>query len=346
MSFDYTQSRDESAALLKRVITEMGRHDAPFVPTVYAVWFEYLAGINPALTKAMQALLAAHPRLDAAHMQQLHRQFVAVPDDADAASSQAGFLRVLDTVANQASETGREAGDFGHRLAGFSQVLHAEAAQPSLGPGLGQKVLEIEAGTSRMQGVVAALAKVVNESRNEVQQLRQALERSRIEAVTDTLSQLLNRKGFDNAMHEVLRQAPSPGHQHCLAVFDIDHFKSVNDTHGHAVGDTVIQTVALMIGKLAKGDTFFAARIGGEEFAVLCRNGTLQQATQLAQGVNALVRGTTIRNRSTQTAIATVTISAGVSAFMHGDDRETFMASADKALYRAKSMGRDRVCVA
>jgi diguanylate cyclase len=346
MPFDYTQSREESAALLKRVITEMGRHDAPFVPTVYAVWFEYLAGINPALTTAMQALLAAHARLDAAHMQELHRLYVAVPDDEDAARSQAGFLRVLETVANHAHETGREAGDFGNRLAGFSQVLHAEAAQPSLTPGLGQQVMEIEAGTSRMQGVVAALAQVVNESRNEVQQLRQALERSRVEAVTDTLSQLLNRKGFDNAMHEVLRQAPSAGHQHCLAVFDIDHFKTVNDTHGHAVGDTVIQTVAQLIRKLAKGDAFYAARIGGEEFAVLCRNSTLHQATQLAQGVNALVRGTTIRNRSTQTAIATVTISAGVSAYMHGDNAESFLASADKALYRAKSMGRDRVCVA
>jgi diguanylate cyclase len=279
-------------------------------------------------------------------MQQLHRQFVAVADDEYAVRSQADFVRVLDTVANQANETGREAGDFGHRLAGFSQVLNAEVAQPTLAPGLGQQVLEIEAGTSRMQGVVAELAQVLKDSRTEVQQLRDALERSRIEAVTDTLSQLLNRKGFDNAMREVLRQAPSQGHQHCLAVFDIDHFKSVNDTHGHAVGDTVIQTVAQLIRKLAKGDAFYAARIGGEEFAVLCRNSTLHQTTQLAQGVNALVRGTTIRNRSTQTAIATVTISAGVSAYMHGDNQDSFLASADKALYRAKSMGRDRVCVA
>jgi diguanylate cyclase len=208
MPFGYTRSREEGAALLKRVITEMGRHDAPFVPTVYAVWFEFLAGINPALTTAMQALLAAHPRLDAAHMQQLHRRFVAVADDEGAARSHADFLRVLDNVANQANGTGREAGDFGNRLAGFSQVLHAQAVQPSLASGLGQQVLEIEAGTSRMQGVVAALAQVLDEGRNEVQPLRQSLERSRIEAVTDALSQGLNRMGFDNAMHEVLRQVP------------------------------------------------------------------------------------------------------------------------------------------
>ncbi len=345
MSLQYNQSREVSAALLKLVIAELGRHEAPFDPISYALWYEHHAGINPALSKAVLALQQKQPRLSADQVRKLHHDHVAEPDDTDTQSTQTGFLRVMDVVVDQASATGREASDYGSQLALFSRALQADDVLEAPIQ-LNEQLSQVEAGTSRMQSVVAALAQAVAAGRAEMTELRQALDRSRVEATTDALSQLLNRKGFDDALREVLRQQASGGRAHCLVVLDIDHFKRVNDAHGHPVGDSVIQTVGQLMNKLARGEDFFAARIGGEEFAVLCRNSSVTHATQLAQGICALVRGTTFRKRGTQEAIAAVTISAGVAACVKGDDAASLLASADAALYRAKAAGRDRVVVA
>ncbi len=107
--------------------------------------------------------------------------------------------------------------------------------------------------------------------------LREALERARVEAVTEPFNQLRNRKGFDDALKEVLRSDPPAGLAHCLVVLDLDHFKRINDTYGHPVGDNVIAAVGQVLARAADGPDLFTARIGGEEFAVLMRSTTAAQ---------------------------------------------------------------------
>jgi diguanylate cyclase len=144
----------------------------------------------------------------------------------------------------------------------------------------------------------------------------------------------------------VLAARPPAGQSHCLAIFDIDHFKRVNDTHGHQVGDTVIETVGQVLARVASGPGIFPARIGGEEFAVLMRSATPAQALQMAEAVRALVRAVKVKKRGTQEVIASVTISAGIASWVPGDESADLVAAADAALYRAKAAGRDRVTMA
>jgi diguanylate cyclase len=341
----YLQSREESVVLLKRVIAEMSLHDAPFTPYTFAVWYEHFAAINPALSSAVQSALQQQPRLSADMLEALFRDHVAPPDDSASEAARTGFQRVMQQMADTAARTGESAVRYGHQLAGLSRELGGHGAaldRTALQP----RLSEVADGTSQMQEVVASLVQAVAEGRQEVVRLREALDRSRVEAVTDALSGLHNRKGFDHALRETLATPPHPGRSHCLVLIDIDHFKRVNDTHGHPVGDTVITTIGQVLLRVARGAEALPARIGGEEFALILRSATSAQAVQIAEGVLGVVRSMKIRKRGSEEVITTVTVSAGIAAWMPGDDPGSLLAAADAALYRAKGAGRDRIMVA
>ena len=127
-----------------------------------------------------------------------------------------------------------------------------------------------------------------------------------------------------------------------LLMIDIDHFKKVNDTYGHPVGDLVLQQMAqVMRQSLREKD--YAARFGGEEFVVLLYQTTLQESQQLAQRLREGVAAH-LTDAGTAGKIA-VTISIGLVE-LRGLDSKTALARADKALYAAKAAGRNRVCIA
>lgn len=345
MSNLYKQTREESAAILKLVIAEMGRHDAPFNPAAFSVWYEHFAGINPGLSQAVEICRQSSPRLTGETIDELYRTHVADPNAEAAKAASGQFDQVMTAVAQQAESTGRDAKAYGNQLAGLSQAL--QGGEAGVGEGtIAPRLSEVASGTERMQTSVAALARAVDDGKAEIERLHLALDRSRTEAITDPLSQLLNRKGFDDALRRVLAQPARSGRAHCLVMLDIDHFKRINDTYGHPVGDTVIQALGQVLKRLTSGPGLSVARVGGEEFAVLLADSTVALATQLAQAVQALVRSTSIRKRGAQETIASVTISAGVAALGPGADGAALIAAADQALYTSKQNGRDRVTVA
>jgi diguanylate cyclase len=340
----YLQSKQESVALLKLVIAEMSQHDAPLNPATFAVWYEYLAGINPRLTESMDLARKEQPRLSAEVTLQLFLDHVADADEGEQKSAREDLQRVMREVARSAAETGQSARAYGTQLAGLSRAL-VENEQTPDAAALTPRLSEVADGTAHMQSTVAALEQSLAHGEREITRLREALERARVEAVTDALSQLLNRKGFDDTLREVLSSLPPAGLDHCLVVLDLDHFKRINDTYGHPVGDNVIAAVGQVLARGAEGPDLFTARIGGEEFAVIMRSTTPTQALQMAEKVRGLVRAMKLKKRGTQEVIATVTVSAGVATWVPGDDAESLLAAADAALYRAKAAGRDRVAV-
>ena len=343
MAILYSQTREESAGLLKLVIAEMGRHVAPFNPDNFAVWYEHLAGINPGLSQAIKAALAVQPALGAETMDALHRAHVAEIDDDATQVAQGRFEKAMGAMAEQAAATDRDARDFSAQLEGLSRVLSTEGASASE---MSPQVERVADGTHRMQSALADLTHAVSEGQSEIERLRQELTRSRTEAITDALSQLLNRKGFDDALRKLMSRPAASGSAHCLLMLDIDHFKRVNDTFGHPVGDTVIQTLGQLLGRVTNSPGQWAGRVGGEEFAILLSDSSLAQAVKLAQVMRSLIGATKIRRRGSDEVLTSVTVSVGVAASIAGDDALSLMSAADAALYRSKAAGRDRVTTA
>jgi two-component system, cell cycle response regulator len=171
--------------------------------------------------------------------------------------------------------------------------------------------------------------------------LGESLEALRKLATRDQLTGLLNRREYERIMSEEEDRARRFGHVLALVIVDIDHFKSINDTHGHAVGDTVLKEVA---GRIAESIRTVdrAARIGGEEFALILVQTDGQAALRVAQRTIELVSKSPVAAGGGLTI--PVTASAGV-AVLPSDARtaKELFSVADKALYAAKEGGRNRV---
>lgn len=157
----------------------------------------------------------------------------------------------------------------------------------------------------------------------------------------DVLTGLLNRRGFDERLQRLLRrQAPQPP---LLAVLDVDHFKAINDTHGHGVGDEVLSAVGARLREALRPQDL-AVRLGGEEFAVIWVAPEPGAAQRLGERVREAVSGQPFHTR---VGALRVTASVGVAQALGPDDApEALFSRADAALYEAKRSGRDKVVVA
>jgi diguanylate cyclase (GGDEF)-like protein len=153
-------------------------------------------------------------------------------------------------------------------------------------------------------------------------------------AQTDSLTGLLNRHALENAIPEGAFTQRTLS----IALVDLDHFKLVNDRHGHAVGDEALRAVAQELTSAVRTDDR-VLRLGGEEFLLALPGASLQAATKLAEGARLRVRD------GVRVGDGTVTISVGVAERRPGEPRDVLLARADAALYRAKAQGRDRVVV-
>lgn len=161
-------------------------------------------------------------------------------------------------------------------------------------------------------------------------------------AKTDALTGVANRRFFLEEAEQTFSETKAHGGLFSLVMIDVDHFKSINDSHGHGVGDAVIRDVALACrDALRTTDTF--ARFGGEEFVALLRDTDTVGAARIAETLRQTVAALAFDNQ----APASVTVSLGVASYLaSGTSLHDILNEADRQLYAAKAAGRDRVMVA
>jgi diguanylate cyclase (GGDEF)-like protein len=173
-----------------------------------------------------------------------------------------------------------------------------------------------------------------------MQGLRAELEEARRHLDIDPLTRLYNRKALDDQLERLVAVNVILGQTTCLAIVDLDHFKSINDTHGHPAGDKVLMRVADALVESFPRKTDFVARYGGEEFAVLFQHDTLRVARALIDRMMQRLRNVRLEHDGRS---IDVRASVGLAEWTIGEPPESWIARADRALYRAKQEGRDRV---
>lgn len=156
---------------------------------------------------------------------------------------------------------------------------------------------------------------------------------------TDSLTGAFNREGIEEAIRIGLWEWRSQKKPLSLILIDIDHFKKINDEHGHAVGDHVLSTLSNIVKQHIRTNDLFA-RWGGEEFVLVCRNTKIEQASLIAEKIRELIANYAFNNN------VKVTASFGVATLNANETLEQLFSNADKALYKAKHEGRNRVIVA
>ncbi|WP_338413222.1 GGDEF domain-containing protein [uncultured Sphaerotilus sp.] len=339
----YHDSMERSADVLRQALQLMKRHGSALHPVNYTLWYEYVRGENTALRTAMDRYLGQHLQLDEAVADAMYRRFVSgggidatlIERTAESVST------VLTGMAESAARAGDQTAQYGTSLSRLSHELAGSAHSPAL-----EEVLNT---TRQMQIAVTEMQQRLSDSQNEISQLRAELRRVHEESRIDSLTGLANRRAFDQRLNTCIGEAETPAKRYqrpSLLIADIDHFKRINDTHGHPYGDHVLRAIGSILKETTPEDCL-AARIGGEEFAVLIPSRSLSEARALAETVRTRVAGARVsrQGQGQDAEVTRVTISIGLTLFRPGENGTAFMERADQALYASKDSGRDRVTV-
>lgn len=175
-----------------------------------------------------------------------------------------------------------------------------------------------------------------------VRSLGHELETARRESELDALTRLFNRKAFDEYLDRTVELHRAFGHEACLLFIDLDHFKQINDGHGHTTGDALLCKIADAVSRVFPRKNDFVARYGGDELAVVLRETQPNEAVGLCERLLRAVRGAVVEREGSRVVTTT---SVGVAPLLDGDDGRAWVDRADRAVYRAKQDGRDRFVI-
>ncbi|MBX9884262.1 MAG: GGDEF domain-containing protein [Novosphingobium sp.] len=206
----------------------------------------------------------------------------------------------------------------------------------------GVVITELAALTRAMMERSMAVEAELACSERRAQALQTSLEETRRLADMDHLTGLPNRRAFDHMLEREMREAKEHNEALCVAFVDIDHFKRVNDTHGHPAGDRVLKFVGETLNRIADARCF-VARHGGEEFAVLWRNHTVDKAWKKLDAAREEIAERRLVNRANDTPFGRITFSGGMADVFAYGEKSAALKAADEALYAAKQSGRNRI---
>ncbi|WP_309643144.1 GGDEF domain-containing protein [Phenylobacterium sp.] len=326
-------------ALAREVLETMEGHQVWPTPVNFELWTHFVAEPDSDLGREITRLISVGEAFTDHLADELAAAYLPkaklteqIRDAGDALSKELISVSRAIESAQKSSEA------YGQTLASASGALIAGPEPQELKA----MVDTLASATKRVQRENKSLEKRLAESTTEVARLREHLEQVRRDATTDGLTQLANRKAFDEELERACVEADSDGHSLALAVIDIDHFKNFNDTWGHQTGDQVIRYVASVIGRVGAPPRF-AARYGGEEFALIFPRESAETATLVLEEIREEVSSRILKRRSTNDDLGAVTVSAGLAQMRRGESAHSLMERSDAALYASKRSGRNLV---
>ena len=319
--------------LLSDVGSFLLTHRLEVNPYTLAIAHDVITGADQRLARQIEARVAAREPVTLAWLEEAGRN-MGRSDGAEALNALMGKLETsLDAFAKTTVAARSATSD-------YNSALEAHVGE-----------LEQVSKAGVVISELATIAKVMLERTREIEQemsrsemqtlaLQSSLEEARRTADIDHLTGLPNRRAFEHVLEKELAAATEAGEPLCIAFCDIDHFKKINDTHGHDAGDRVLKVVAQTLSKIS-GQKCHVARHGGEEFVVLLRDKTLDEAWKVLDGARETMAERRLVNRATDVPFGKVTFSGGIAdVFAHASPSEALKA-ADRALYVAKDKGRN-----
>lgn len=335
----FHDSFEQSLQYAQQALELMGAHNVPATPTNFTVWYVHVSGREPDLSRMISILEDNDQEFTDTVCSDIYAKFFSSHHEDEVLQETTNRIeeelqRILDYV----GDAGEGASEFGKNLASATgDILGAKDAD-----GLKSVLTRLIDDTHQMERINKQLEAKLEESTEEIGQLRGDLEDMRREALTDSLTGVANRKLFDMELRRAARDAMEAGESLALLMIDIDHFKNFNDTWGHQTGDEVLKLMATTMSRAVKGEDI-PARYGGEEFAVILPRTGLQGALKVAEGIRERISTKKLVNRSTDQDLGKITVSIGAGVFEFGEPLANLIKRTDQALYKAKATGRNRV---
>jgi diguanylate cyclase len=334
----YSDTVDDSRRHLRLALELIGQYGLSADPLNYCVWYEYASGKNGELSAAIDRHLENDGSISKEISRQLFDQYIADSRMKLTEIVRYELKKLLAEIIETIKGTNR---DF------YKAEKNLETINEALMPNLSETdvdeiVQRVKHELKRLESTSASLKEQLHQATVEIEQLKSKMKQYKNEAFKDPLTRIDNRRGFENRMELAVNECRATGNSLCLILADIDHFKRINDTHGHLVGDNVLRTVADTIKESVKGRDPIA-RIGGEEFAILLPNTPYTGAIKLANNIRLDFERMDLKKRNTGERLGKISLSFGVTAYQKGEDAKSFVQRADEALYHSKRTGRNRV---
>lgn len=333
---DFRDDLSTASDYLRMAVPLMVRRRIPPTPYNYALWYAHVQNASPELSRA---LLAEFPESGPYHPEISEALFFEyfvkhyLPSSPQARDL---IVEIVTQLTRAVSRNLHGAQDYGASLREAITVFEDNVDQDRIRTMLEQLLTE----TRDLEHQTQTFCRELESASSQVERLKRELEASERQARVDALTHIPNRRAFDEALAQSLS---SPDEPTCLLMIDLDHFKRLNDSYGHLMGDRVLEIVGQVLANV-HNERVFVARYGGEEFAVIV-NDELPVAQQLAAQIRSQIATLHIRRKSSQDMICSITVSIGLTRFQPGETPESFIERADRGLYLAKEGGRDRVVV-
>ena len=334
----YDDPIDRSRQYLRLALELMGKYGLPTDPVNYSVWYEYASGKNSELNAAIDKHLEEKGSFAEHLCQHLFNQYIASGKDKVTTLVREELKKIFVEIIG-AIQTTRQ---------NFSQSENnLETINDSIAPNLSEA--DVEKIVDQIKSEIKTLDLSSNsfkaqlqQATREIDQLKIKMQQYRNEALLDPLTRIGNRRGFEKRLVQAIGEANRSGADLCLIMADIDHFKKINDSHGHLVGDNVLRMVASTVRASIKGKDQ-AAGIGGEEFPVILPDTPFEGAMKLADNMRLAFERLDLKKKNTGESVGRITLSFGVATYKPNEAADDFIQRADEALYKSKKTGRNKV---
>jgi diguanylate cyclase len=307
-------------------------------PINYDLAYQYLGGHDPALAASVEGAIARDGSL---------RSDVALQISEDVSNRVSSELleKLIDQAHQSVSLASSLVGQSRTDVKAYGSALDKGAAALGKGGEPASRAFELMVElTHSMIGKTHDAERRLAEMGAQMESLQGDLAEAQAVAESDPLTGLANRRAFQARLSRALAQAVADDTPLSVAFCDIDHFKSVNDNHGHDTGDRILKMIADALAE-GVGDDAFVGRFGGEEFLILFDGIMARRAAMRVDEIRDELSGRHLVSKTTGEPLGTITFSAGIAQLLPGEDEGDMLRRADEALYNAKNGGRNRVII-
>lgn len=324
-----------------KALSFMMAYDVVPSPANYQVWYNYACEEDMSLNKTIDDIIRKRKAFTTEICKNLYEKYFSKDLEQNAVTTvgqgtQVELTRIAKTVR-----------DINKGTVKYGEALNQSLQDMDNIPGVSELKAIVSGLLEKSEQVVKnniSAQQQLKESSQTVQKLQTTLEAVHQESLTDMLTNIGNRKLFEESLKTAMQVANKENGELCVIIGDVDDFKKFNDKWGHHVGDQVLKAVAHSM-KTRVGDIGKTARYGGEEFVILLPDISMKKAKDLSETIRVAIATRNMTRKSTGEPIGKISCSFGVAKYRQKEHRNEFLERADAALSRSKSNGRNRVTV-
>ena len=325
-----------AAEFLRLAMAKITELQLPFTPVFYGLFYIYVSGKNTTLNRKLERHIENKTLTHENAVKMFVNYFFVCSEEL----TEGLRHELLDTITEVVSSI--------ITIAGKSSISNKQLEQHI-------KTLSTTQSTQNVLSVVSSIIHVTKQFVSDTKQLendlmvtskglntlKNELAHARLEATTDSLTGLLNRRGFDQQLNKMLNDRRKSGAGFCVVMADLDHFKDINDNYGHLFGDKILKVFARLLTDKTRS-TDYVARFGGEEFILILPETSMDNAFIVCENIRKAVEKLQVRNTKTGDIIEAITSSFGIAAHRFDEPASDLVDRCDNALYKAKQNGRNK----